>query len=95
MKQELIYICLIWSVLTNIIGFIMSGLDKYWAIHKKWRVAEKRFILLALLGGGLGVFGGCVVFNHKIRNRTFMIGIPAVFVAETAIAFLLIQFLYI
>ena len=66
----------VYFILINITGFIIAGLDKYWAIRKKWRMAEKRFLLLAVMGGGLGVFTGCLIFNHKIRNRKFMIGIP-------------------
>ncbi|WP_252891513.1 DUF1294 domain-containing protein [Thermoclostridium stercorarium] len=63
-------------------------MDKYKAVHKKWRISENSFMLLAALGGGLGVYMGCLVFNHKVRSIKFMIGIPAIFIAETAILLL-------
>ncbi|NLM10119.1 MAG: DUF1294 domain-containing protein [Clostridiaceae bacterium] len=80
----------VYFILINITGFIIAGLDKYWAIRKKWRMAEKRFLLLAVMGGGLGVFTGCLIFNHKIRNRKFMIGIPAICITEAVVILLLI-----
>lgn len=83
-----IYIA-IYFILINITGFIITGLDKYWAIHKKWRVAEKRFLLLAVLGGGFGVYIGCLIFNHKTRNRKFMKIIPVIFIIEVAAILLL------
>ncbi|HEY8421121.1 MAG TPA: DUF1294 domain-containing protein [Thermoclostridium sp.] len=75
----------VYLILINITGFLITGLDKYWAIHKKWRMAEKRFMLLAVLGGGLGVYIGCRIFHHKTRHQKFMIGIPAICIIETAV----------
>lgn len=92
--MELIYICFIYLVLINIIGFILTGLDKYWAVHHKWRLAEKKLLLLAVFGAGLGIFIGCLVFNHKIRNRTFMLGIPAILVTEVVLTLVLIFFTF-
>lgn len=73
----------------NIIGFIITGIDKYLAIHKKWRVAERRFLSLAVFGGGLGVYIGCLAFKHKTQHRKFMIGIPAICIAEAVIVLLI------
>lgn len=74
---------------TNIIGFVMTGLDKRWAIHGQWRLAEKWFLRVTLLGGGLGIFLGCLLFHHKIRKRSFMLGIPAIFMLEAGLGILL------
>jgi uncharacterized membrane protein YsdA (DUF1294 family) len=90
MEKELVYIGCIYLVLINSIGFILTGFDKYWAVHNKWRLAEKKFIILAVFGAGLGVFIGCLVFHHKIRNRTFMLGIPAILVTEIVLTLVLI-----
>jgi len=79
-----------WLITINIIGFVAAGTDKYRAVHKKWRTAERTFFAFALLGGGIGVYAGCLVFNHKTRNMKFMIGIPARCIAEAVIALLFI-----
>jgi len=78
-------------LLINITGFIITGLDKYWAIHDKWIMAEKRFLLLAVIGGGPGVYIGCLVFHHKTRHLKFMIGIPSISIAEAVIILLLLN----
>jgi len=83
----IIFICI------NITGFFMTGLDKRWAIRGQWRLAEKWFFRLTALGGGLGIFLGCLLFRHKIRNRAFMIGIPVVFLVEASLGVLLYSFL--
>lgn len=79
----------VYIILINIVGLIITGFDKYRAIHKKWRVPERRFFVIAILGGGLGVYSGCLVFNHKTQKRKFMIGIPVICIIEAAIFFLL------
>lgn len=95
MTEQLLYAALIWFACVNVIGFIMTGLDKIWAIRKQWRIAEKWFFRMALIGSGLGIFLGCIVFNHKIRSNKFMIGIPVVFVLETGVGLILYSFLII
>ncbi len=71
----------------------MTGLDKRWAIRGQWRLAEKWFFRLTTIGGGFGIFLGCLLFHHKIRNRVFMIGIPVVFLLEAGLGVLLYNLL--
>ena len=72
------------AVLTalNLIGFIIVGVDKRKAIKRKWRVQEKTFFILALLGGSIGVYIGLLAFRHKTRHWYFMLGIPAIIIAQ-------------
>ena len=93
MASEFLYPVCIWLICVNIIGFIMAGLDKIWAIRKQWRVAEKWFFRLTFVGSGLGIFLGCLAFHHKIRNKAFMIGIPLISIAEAGLAFFLYHYL--
>lgn len=89
MEIKILYAIVVWLICSNIIGFVMAGLDKKWAIRGQWRLAEKWFFRLTTLGGGYGIFLGCLLFHHKIRNRAFMIGIPVVFLVETGLGILL------
>ena len=66
----------------NLAGFAVCFVDKRRAKRKAWRVRERTFFLLALLGGGWGVWGGMYLFRHKTRHWYFVIGIPAVTLAE-------------
>ncbi|HHV29260.1 DUF1294 domain-containing protein [Acetivibrio mesophilus] len=63
----------------NIVGFILSGVDKYKAARSLWRIQEKTFFWLVLMGGAPGVYLGLLFFRHKTRHRSFMIGIPLIF----------------
>jgi len=93
MEKVFVYLIFLWLICVNIIGFAMAGLDKIWAIKKQWRIAEKWFFRMTVIGSGLGIFLGCIVFHHKIRNRAFMLGIPVVFLVETGVALLLYSFI--
>ena len=66
----------------NLAGLAVCFVDKRRAKRKAWRVRERTFFLLALLGGGGGVWGGLYLFRHKTRHWYFVIGIPAVTLAE-------------
>lgn len=54
----------------NTITFILYGIDKYNAIHNKYRISEKTLILFTLFGGVIGGILGGMIFNHKVRKWT-------------------------
>jgi len=93
MESKILYAIAIFLICINLTGFFMAGLDKKWAICGQWRLAEKWFFRLTTLGGGFGIFLGCLLFHHKIRNRVFMIGIPVVFLLEAGLGVLLYNLL--
>lgn len=66
----------------NAAGFILVALDKRKARKKLWRVSEKTFFLIALIGGSIGIYVSMLLFRHKTKHWYFMIGIPAILVAE-------------
>ncbi len=72
------YLCLGYVCLINATGFLLMGLDKWKAKHKKWRIAEKTFFLVSILGGSLGTWAGMYVFRHKTRHWYFVIGMPLI-----------------
>lgn len=77
MKTIVIYVITI-----NIIGFILAAADKYKARRKLWRIPEKTFFLLAILGGCPGIYSGLLLFRHKTRHLSFMLGIPVIFILQ-------------
>ena len=93
MESKILYAIAIFLICINLTGFFMAGLDKKWAIKCQWRLAEKLFFRLTTIGGGFGIFLGCLLFHHKIRNRVFMIGIPVVFLLEAGLGVLLYNLL--
>ncbi len=63
-------------IVINVISFVTYGIDKYRAIHKKWRIKESILLGLAFVGGPLGAFLGMEIFRHKTKHHKFMICIP-------------------
>ena len=48
------------------------GIDKARAIDRAWRIPERAFFGLALLGGAFGVLLGSSLFHHKTLKASFM-----------------------
>lgn len=80
------YIVLAYLAVVNIIGFLIMGLDKAKAKRNAWRIPEKTFFIVSLLGGGLGSWIGMYTFRHKTKHWYFVIGIPAIFLLELVAA---------
>lgn len=71
--------------------FMLMGLDKKKAQQHKWRIPEKRLLLLGLIGGGLGGLLGMYVFKHKTREVTF----KSIYSIGTALLFSIIFYFLI
>ncbi|EGD46481.1 protein of unknown function DUF1294 [Ruminiclostridium papyrosolvens DSM 2782] len=69
-------------IILNIIGFGLVSLDKYKAKNRLWRIPERSFFLLSILGGSIGVYIGLLTFKHKTRRWYFMTIIPLIIVAQ-------------
>lgn len=77
--QKFIIIALL---ILNIFGFILVSLDKYKAKNKLWRIPERSFFILSILGGSVGVYIGLFLFKHKTRHWYFMTVIPLIILAQ-------------
>ena len=76
----------VWLAVINLLTFIVYGADKRRARKGKWRVPEKTLFLLPLLGGSVGALLGMRVFHHKTKHWYFVWGIPAILLAQIALA---------
>ena len=79
-------VLLVWLAVINLLTFIVYGADKRRARKGKWRVLEKTLFLLPLLGGSIGALLGMRVFHHKTKHWYFVWGIPAILLAQIALA---------
>lgn len=78
-------------VLLNIFGFILVSLDKYKAKNRLWRIPERSFFLLSIMGGSVGVYLGLFVFKHKTRHWYFMTLIPLILIAQIVFIYFLFK----
>lgn len=81
MKFIILYLLFI-----NTAGFAAFGLDKYKAMHDKWRIRESTLFLFAILGGCPGCLAGMYLFRHKTLHKSFTIGIPLILILQLALA---------
>lgn len=82
---------LYWTLLgylasVNLLAFTVYGVDKRRAKKDKRRVPEKTLFLLAIIGGSVGAWAGMYTFRHKTRHWYFVWGIPAILLAQVALA---------
>ena len=75
MKTILYYL-----IILNVICFLLTGLDKFNAIHKFFRIPEKVFFILSFIGGSFGTLISMYLFHHKTKKMKFYLGIPFLFV---------------
>jgi len=74
-----------WVLFWSILDYILMGVDKWKAKRERWRVPEKTFFLVAILGGSLGAILGMYAFHHKTRHWYFKWGLPAILIAQIAL----------
>ena len=86
MKYFLWYLLLI-----NAAAFMLMLVDKRKARKNRWRIPERTLILSAALGGSIGALLGMYTFRHKTKHLKFTLGIPAILIAQIALAIWIFQ----
>lgn len=83
--MNVIELLIIYSIIVNIIGFLMMGIDKRRAIKRGWRIPEATLFTVAIVGGSLGTTLGMFVFRHKTRRWYFAYGMPIILVIHVGL----------
>ena len=88
----------LYVVIMNIIGFGIMGIDKWKAKKGFWRIPESTLFIIAVIGGSIGSILGMHTFLHKTRHWYFVYGMPAIFLIQLLLLFLLsklpLQFIF-
>lgn len=84
--KHMTQIIIIYLVIINIVAYAMMGIDKRKAQRKEWRISEAALFVAALLGGSIGSIAGMQRFRHKTKHWYFKYGMPAILVAQVALA---------
>ena len=82
MKQ----LILLYLLIINATGFLLMLVDKRKAQKKLWRIPESTLFTAAAFGGSIGCIAGMYTFRHKTKHITFILGMPAILVAQIAFA---------
>jgi uncharacterized membrane protein YsdA (DUF1294 family) len=81
----------IFLLVINLFGFLTVGLDKAKAKRDRWRIPEKHFFIVSVLGGAVGVYLGMKLFRHKTKHKKFVYGIPILIVLNLVSIYYLTQ----
>ncbi|MCQ2437547.1 MAG: DUF1294 domain-containing protein [Clostridia bacterium] len=76
---------LIYLAAINVITIVMYGMDKLAAMSNRRRTRIVTLLLLAAAGGSIGALIAMYAFRHKTRQNYFVIGIPAIILAQLAL----------
>lgn len=71
-------------LLLNGVAFVLMGYDKRMALQGFFRIPEKLFFGLALMGGAAGIYMGMKTFRHKTKKLVFFFGIPSLMAVHIA-----------
>lgn len=82
-------IFLYYLAVINGIALVVCGWDKFCAVRHRWRVPERTLLLLAAVGGSVGMLAGMMLFHHKVSKKKFILGVPLILALQIAAAWFL------
>lgn len=77
----------------NIIGFFAMAIDKNKARKNLWRIPERTLFVIAIIGGSLGSMLGMKTFRHKTKHKSFVYGIPSIFLLQIILLFIYLRYI--
>lgn len=69
----------------NIASFLLYGIDKYKAKKGQWRISEATLLMMAVIGGSIGAWGGMRLWHHKTMHKKFKYGIPVIITMQVCL----------
>ena len=78
------YVCVISAV-----AVILTVCDKIAAKCRARRVPEITLFVVSLLGGSAATYLSMLLIRHKTKHKRFMLGLPAVILAQVALYYFL------
>ena len=77
---------LLYLLIINAVGFVLMLSDKQMAKKNLYRIPEATLMTAAALGGSIGSLIGMYTVRHKTKHLKFVIGIPAILIAQIVLA---------
>lgn len=79
-----ITIIVIFLIAINIIAIILMKKDKEYAQNGERRIREITLLLVALVGGSLGIYYAMFKYKHKTLHNKFRYGVPVIIMLQFA-----------
>ena len=91
-----VVILLFWYIFINIIAIILMKKDKKYAQNDKWRIKESTLLVVALAGGGTGMYYAMFKYKHKTLHKKFTILVPVFILLHFAlISYMIVNSLFV
>ena len=71
--QKIMLFIFIYFFIINIIGFILIGYDKKMAVVNRYRISEKKLLLIVFFGGIIGSGWAMLFFRHKTSKASYLL----------------------
>lgn len=84
---------IIYLVFINIFAVAITIIDKNRAKKNQWRIRERTLLLVSALGGSVAMLITMKKIRHKTQHKKFMIGIPAIIVAQVIVIGVIVYFI--
>lgn len=91
MTVKTLAVCII--IFINAAAFLLFGIDKWKAVHDRWRISEATLLGISLCGGAAGAYAGMHVFHHKTKKPKFYIGVPLMVILWIVAAGLVMKYI--
>ena len=78
-------ILIIYFVIINLIAVILTVFDKSAARNGNWRISQKTLLIVSALAGSTPMLTTMYIVHHKTKKMKFMIGIPAIILAQLSV----------
>lgn len=82
LTQIYLIVVAIFFIVFSVAGVIAIVYDKRAAINGKRRIRERSLFALAIAGGSFAMYIAMLLVHHKTRKKSFLIGIPVIFIAQ-------------
>lgn len=76
-------------LMATIVGFTITGYDKYLVKKHQRRISEKTLLSLVVLGGTIGVGLAMFFFRHKIAKTSFLLKYFGVVLLQIIVIYLI------
>lgn len=72
----------VYLIVATLVGMLAFAWDKFCARNDMWRVAESTLLLIATLGGAIGMVVAGYLLRHKTRKEPFRSQLLAIIVVQ-------------
>lgn len=69
-------------LIINALSFALMLSDKLKAKKHRWRIPEVLLMLIAAIGGSVGMLAGMHLFRHKTKHPKFTVGVPCILAVQ-------------